>query len=253
MTGSLFIVRLVLDRRAVLRVGARQRLGQAVDEGALLHAGLSQLFATSSDHVKVPLRSFAVDDLRAAAVREPEALPLLAYSDMDARALAAAMGPSKSQLVRQCDTREMPLFSEGQRLGFRTRICPVARTRKAGDRALATDRLGRARHREMDAFVHATLAVGQSARLDREAVYVRWLDGQLGRGGASTLERARLTEFRRESMRRRAGARLERPNAVLEGTLTVRDTAAFRALLARGIGRHRTFGFGMLLVRPASI
>jgi CRISPR system Cascade subunit CasE len=25
---------------------------------------------------------------------------------------------------------------------------------------------------------------------------------------------------------------------------------AFRALLARGVGRHRAFGFGMLLLRP---
>jgi CRISPR system Cascade subunit CasE len=68
--------------------------------------------------------------------------------------------------------------------------------------------------------------------------------------GTSTLNTAHLTEFRRELMRRYGGARIERPNAVLEGHLMVRDPVAFRALLARGVGRHRAFGFGMLLLRP---
>ena len=40
-------------------------------------------------------------------------------------------------------------------------------------------------------------------------------------------------------------------NGTVEGTLTVGDPDAFSRLLARGIGRHRAFGFGMLLLRPA--
>ena len=42
-----------------------------------------------------------------------------------------------------------------------------------------------------------------------------------------------------------------RREAVFEGTLEVRDAALFQGLLARGVGRHRAFGFGMLLLRPA--
>jgi CRISPR system Cascade subunit CasE len=249
----LYLIRLVLDRRSVLRVGARHRLGHAADEGALLHAGLSQLFATSADPVKAPLCTFAVDNLQAAATRDPEALPLLAYSPVDAATLTDAMGPARSELVRECRSREMPEFSAGQRLGFRTRVCPVARTRRPGNRPLPKDRHGRVKHREMDAFVHAALGLSQEARVDREAVYSRWLDGQLRRGGASRLvEHAELVEFRREGMRRGGGPRLERPNAVLEGVLAIEDPQAFRALLARGVGRHRAFGFGMLLLRPAS-
>ena len=250
--APLYLIRLVLDRRSVLRIGARHRLGHAADEGALLHAGLSQLFATSTDPVKVPFCTFAVDNLHAAASRDPEALPLLAYSPVDAAALTAAMGPARSELVRECRSREMPEFSAGQSLGFRTRVCPVTRTRKPGIRPLATNRHGRPRHREMDAFVHATLGLSQEARVDREAVYSKWLDGQLRRGGASRLERGELVEFGREGMRRGGGPRLERPNAVLEGVLAIEDPQAFRALLARGVGRHRAFGFGMLLLRPTS-
>jgi CRISPR system Cascade subunit CasE len=42
----------------------------------------------------------------------------------------------------------------------------------------------------------------------------------------------------------------EGPDAVLEGVLEVVDGEAFAALLRRGVGRHRAFGFGMLLLRP---
>jgi CRISPR system Cascade subunit CasE len=222
-----------------------------VDNGALLHAGLSELFATSSNRAEIPLHVFAVDDLRASTAGQADLLFLLAYSDLDSSALVARMGARLSELAARCDTRELPAFASGQRLGFRTRVCPVVRTRRPGRRALATTRMGRTRHREMDAFIHATLTADAQAAIDREDVYVRWLRRELERGSASRLELARLTEFRRERMRRGGGAQLERPNAVLEGDLTVDDPAGFRALLTRGLGRHRAFGFGMLLLRPS--
>ena len=61
----------------------------------------------------------------------------------------------------------------------------------------------------------------------------------------------KLAEFHLETLRRRGNARLVRPSAVLEGTLSITDPVEFRQTLARGIGRHRAFGFGMLLLRPA--
>ncbi|WP_083761830.1 type I-E CRISPR-associated protein Cas6/Cse3/CasE [Alkalilimnicola ehrlichii MLHE-1] len=45
--------------------------------------------------------------------------------------------------------------------------------------------------------------------------------------------------------------RLVRPDALVTGRLTVRDPDTFATLVARGVGRHRAFGFGMLLLRPA--
>jgi CRISPR system Cascade subunit CasE len=220
------------------------------DEGAVLHAGLSELFAKSSDRAEIPLHVFAVDDLRAATAGQPDALFLLAYSGVDSVALASAMGPRRSEIVRHCETREMPTFAVEQRLAFRTRVCPIARTRRPGERPRELDRKGKVKHREVDAFIHATLTATNEVKVDREAVYMRWLGRELQRDGGSTLNAARLLEFKRELMRRHGGARIERPNAVLEGDLTVRDPVAFRALLARGVGRHRAFGFGMLLLRP---
>ena len=40
------------------------------------------------------------------------------------------------------------------------------------------------------------------------------------------------------------------PDAIMHGALIVSDPGAFHALLARGVGRHCAFGFGMLLLRP---
>jgi CRISPR system Cascade subunit CasE len=130
------------------------------------------------------------------------------------------------------------------------------RTKLAGAaRPLRTDDKGRTCSREIDAFLHRVHGAGKGAVVDREAVYREWFAAQLAREpGACRLDEARLVEFRRERMRRRSGdgsARIERPNAVLEGMLTVGDSEAFARLLARGIGRHRAFGFGMLLLRPA--
>jgi CRISPR system Cascade subunit CasE len=250
VNAPLYLVRLILDRRAALRVGARHRLGTAADEGALLHAGLSELFAGSSDPMKIPLHVFAVDDFRAATARQPDALFLLAYADVDDAALVATMGPKRPDIIRGCQTREMPVFAIGQRLGFRARVCPIVRTRRPGERPLAVDRHGKVKHREIDVFIHATLTAPNNARVYREEVYTQWLKRELDRDGASTLHVARLAEFKRQLMRRHGSVRIERPNAVLEGDLTVRDPATFRTLLARGIGRHRAFGFGMLLLRP---
>ena len=48
-----------------------------------------------------------------------------------------------------------------------------------------------------------------------------------------------------------AGAASEGPAALMRGTLVVGDDPAkFAELLRCGVGRHRAYGFGMLLVRP---
>lgn len=250
MTSDLYMARLILNRRAVLRVGVRHRLGRAADDGTLLHAALSQLFARSSDRAKVPFLSFAIDDTRAAFLRQPDLLFLLAYTSMNEVDLTAEMGPARSDLLCRCEARKLPRFEAGQRLGFRTRVCPVARTRKTDDGSATLDRRGRAKHRELDAFIHATLAVPPETRLHREDVYERWLQRHMQKDGACTLERVSLAAFALETMRRRGNARLVRPNVVLDGTLSIADPNEFHRLLARGIGRHRAFGFGMLLLRP---
>ena len=52
-------------------------------------------------------------------------------------------------------------------------------------------------------------------------------------------------------MRKRHARYSEGPDAVMRGVLTITDPDAFSSLLASGIGRHRAYGYGMLLLRPA--
>ena len=80
-----------------------------------------------------------------------------------------------------------------------------------------------------------------------------WLAEHLA--GAARLLDCRLEAFARTQVARRDGTRrlrwIEGPDAVISGTLEVAGPEAFGQRLARGIGRHRAFGFGMLLLRPA--
>ena len=87
----------------------------------------------------------------------------------------------------------------------------------------------------------------------REEVYREWLSVRLDRkGGASLdLEQTKLVSFQRTRAVRKLHTRhSEGPDAVLRGILTVTDPDAFAKLLADGVGRHRAYGYGMLLLRP---
>jgi len=252
MTEPLHLVRLVLDRRALARVATRHRLPRDLDSGYLLHAGLAQLFATSDERATVPLRSFAVDDTQHEAVQRPDDLFILAYSAEPAAVLEARMGSAREALLRLARSNDVPTFASGQVIDFRTRVCPIVRSRRQEGREPKVDRRGKPKACEVDAFVHATIGLPKTTFVSRETVYVDWLRTQLEASNAAQLGGARLVQFQRErTHRRESPSSMERPNAVMEGTLTVADPAAFRALLARGLGRHRAFGFGMLLLRPA--
>jgi CRISPR system Cascade subunit CasE len=130
----------------------------------------------------------------------------------------------------------------GQLLSFEVRVRPVVR--KDG--------------KELDAFLSAAQRM-PDAVLSRESVYADWLKRQFE--NIADLHEVRMTEFSLSTVVRRAapqveGARPKRPvqgpDAVFTGVLQVRDSATFAALVARGIGRHRAFGFGMLLLKPAA-
>jgi CRISPR system Cascade subunit CasE len=94
---------------------------------------------------------------------------------------------------------------------------------------------------------------------NRFQVYCAWARTRLQSGGAATVSHLEVDGFRLVSQRRRgrgtAGRTLTtliRPQVLLSGVLTVEDEGAFARLLATGIGRHRAFGYGMLLLRPPS-
>ena len=94
---------------------------------------------------------------------------------------------------------------------------------------------------------------------DRGVVYTDWLRERFSDAGAD-LDHAQLDAFHLSTVLRRSspddtGRRrlLDQrgPDARFSGRLTVREPERFGAALGRGLGRHRAFGFGMLLLRPA--
>lgn len=146
------------------------------------------------------------------------------------------------------DSKPMPAeWQVGKRLGFEVRIRPVVRrTCNAEYRA----------KKECDAFLYEALQHPEKGGMtkSREQVYAEWLSGQLARMGGASLdvEMTKLVSFQRTRSFRKLHSRYtEGPDAVMRGILTVKDSDAFAGLLARGIGRHRSYGYGMLLLRPA--
>lgn len=256
----LHLVGLPIDSRGLMALGAAQGLVTdrfAADPGYLVHAGLK---AALGDAAPKP---FLIER----AERDP--LPVVAYSARplaELRRLEAGTGLVRWETAVE---RQMPLpFAAGRRLGFRVTACPTVRTA----RGVGAFDPGS----EQDAYVAWLRREGFPDRRDRDPedrarVYAGWLADRIGEQ-AARLETVRLTELRAARLWRKGqparprslvrgpgevaraqgrGGLVDRRAAALEGVLTVGDPGAFAALLARGVGRHRAFGFGLLLLRPA--
>ena len=242
MVPDLCMVRMRFDLAKLFELGRRRRLPlRQADLGYLIHCELKELFGAEAPG------PFSYDEPHGRMV------PVLAYTRRDKDELVQHAATFADPAVHAaCDMRgieekTMPrAWPSRARFGFEVRACPVVRMSSAGE------------HHRKGAEVDAFLARCWKTKgtVEREAVYREWLDGELARRGGVALVSFGLKAFQRERLLRRdhAGERrshpTERPDARFSGELEVTDGPAFEALLARGIGRHRAFGFGMLLLRP---
>ena len=108
---------------------------------------------------------------------------------------------------------------------------------------------------EVDAFLIEALARHpenksgmEQGQRNREAVYLDWLAERLDPAAKLSRSGSRLARFRRNVVARGTTG-IEGPDATIHGTLTIVDEQAFTDLLARGVGRHKAYGYGMLLLR----
>lgn len=197
--------------------------------------------------------------------RRPSAA-LYAYADADQEALqeiAAAVAPPDSLApLNPARLRSKPMptdFTVGRRLGFDLRVRPVRRLR----RELHDTQTGRVvtQGREIDAFRLVILqrfpdgwrerdGYEKRAGLSRESIYAAWLAERLK--GAVTLEECRLSAFSRSRAVRGYGPGPEGPDATMQGVLTVDGPNLLARRLREGVGRHRAYGYGMLLLRPVN-
>lgn len=235
MTGDLYLVSMPLDVGALLR-NANDRA--SVDRGALdlgyhVHGWLSRCLG------KDAIRPFALQERR-----------LLGYSSMDADALRAQIDtfadPSEHQVLSgPVQTKAMPALEPGRRVDFEVRVAPTVRLASAlGDIPKGG---------ELDAFLAHRERVPDDLR-SREEVYREWLIQRMTRDEAAVVHRVEVVQWKRTRvLRRTQGERrqavtFELPEVSVQGTLTTGP--GFHALLRQGVGRHKAFGFGMVLLRP---
>lgn len=238
------------------------------DDGYGWHALLKAAFGA---HAPQPFR---VIEPTSGRPGEPAKPPfILAYSRVASTALLqhaqTFADPSVVAALRlepeNVSAKQMPTaFMSGQRFGFEVLVRPTVRQDRDGNRKAS---------REKDAFLAALDKLpprDDRANLDRDTVYRAWLAQRLE--PAVRLEHADVAQRTRGLLLRRGAEEGDRtarplkpvgalttkagqggggPLIIVTGILTVSDPAAFPALIARGVGRHRAFGFGMLLLKPS--
>lgn len=210
------------------------------DEGLALHHLLTEVFGPALLH---PFRLMV-------APRATQAT-LYAYGPQPAETLMdtaqSVTLPSERAILDVGRIRSLPrpveTWHAGQRLGFDLHVRPVVRLASA----LTTESAAFAKGAEVDAFLAETLRNGHART--REEVYLDWLAKRLSPAAELEPDTSRLHKCQRQVVVR-GGRRIDGPDATILGTLTVKDPQAFADLLARGIGRHRAYGYGMLLLRP---
>lgn len=242
-SSSLHMVELRPDLLSLTRFLHNQGLASVSDEdlGYGVHAWLNAAFG---DRAPKPWRLFADH-------RRPTRI--LGYAPYDAKMLRARLtefaDPSVHAVCKDPDadilSRTMPQWQTGRRLRFEVQCCPVGR--KAGSGV------------EKDLFL-IKVERGDDGPITRESVYCEWVRKAVEESEAAQIGQIALKGFRLVRQTRKAtldattrrAKTLTRPLAIVEGELTIADPVAFSRLLARGIGRHRAFGYGMILLRPAT-
>lgn len=236
----MFMIDLPLDAARLMRFAHRQGHGLAAGEdfGYAAHAWLA---ATLSDLAPKPFR----------LIENRHGLRMLGYTEQPINVLIEhARTFAEPDAANVCDWssaagKAMPnTWQRGRQLGFELRACPVSRAERERDIYLVA--VSRAEEAEMEAP-------------SRPQVYAEWLDSQFSKDNAgkiagNAIDLIGFQRIRSQRLARTASSTkrliVERPDALFSGEITIGNPEAFARLLTRGIGRHRAFGFGMLLLRP---
>lgn len=180
---------------------------------------------------------------------------LLGYNSSDLKTLKdyATMfaDPALHELViwDDCAEKQMPdNFKKGDQINFEARICPIKRSRNTN----IQNNKPEGQLREYDAYLSY-----QDKTLDRGLVYGEWMTRILEeRGGVKVIktwmDRYAQKEYslQRRDQSRKLTSLGSRPDVTMCGHLEIVDPLAFQNIIRTGFGRHKAFGFGMLLLKP---
>ena len=243
-SDALYLLHTQPDPQRLAAWAARHRLLDSQgDLGYALHALLRAAFGEQAPQ---PFRYLDVEQGLLAYTRL-SAVELAQHAALADADVAAALGLGQTLHHAGLSARLFPTqWAAGHALGFEVRVRPIIREGKTG--------------RERDAFL-AAIEKSPDTELDRSEVYVQWLRELFARQGGAELVDATVTRYQQLGVTRktqkgaadngRQSRLVSGPDAVLAGQLRVTDPQAFAQLLASGVGRHRAFGFGLLLLRSA--
>jgi len=229
--SSLHLVRIPIHAPRLLRFAVDHGITEEDETlGYTLHAWFAALFG---EEAPKPFRYLERRSEVLGYARRPA-------SELLQRAQAFASPGAWSAMVAEgLTSKPMPTeWRSGLRLRLEVLACPVSRKD----------------NEEKDVYLRALDRTGAETP-PRSEVYRQWFMAQWRE--ALRLEQVELLGMSaRSQLLRRArngGNRLrvvERPQALFGADAVVQDGTAFAAQLARGIGRHRAFGFGMVLLAP---
>ncbi len=244
--GRLFMIRARTRVDRLFDFGKRRQLPlRDVDEGYLVHSFFRELFAESAP------QPFVVNANRGRYVT------ILGYSKAPADVLrdhAQCFADPSLYATMEWDyfvSKPMPhKWSAGKQLSFEVRTCPVVRMAKGG--------IDHRKGAEVDVFLAECWKTGDKRiSVDREVTYKQWFEQRLPPESGAQIVRLAVHRFQIERLLRPHHAKsnnkkkvVQRPDVTFWGSLEVIDGEKFVSLLRRGIGRHRAFGFGMLLLSP---
>ena len=243
-SDALYLLHTQPDPQRLAAWAAHHRLLDSQgDLGYALHALLRAAFGEQAPQ---PFRYLDVEQGLLAYTRL-SAVELAQHAALADADVAAALGLGQTLHHAGLSARLFPTqWAAGHALGFEVRVRPIIREGKTG--------------RERDAFL-AAIEKSPDTELDRSEVYVQWLRELFARQGGAELVDATVTRYQQLGVTRktqkgaadngRQSRLVSGPDAVLAGQLRVTDPQAFAQLLASGVGRHRAFGFGLLLLRSA--
>lgn len=216
----------------------------------LVHCALSELFQKEAP------KPFSVEDThREGFVSNGQSIRILCYSVLDWENLHEIAqrnaSPTVYEIVEWGRTASKPMpkmFSEGEEYKFELRTSPVIR------KASHSEKWNKGQ--EIDIFLSKVWELNdEKEKIDRGTVYKEWLDEHFKRKNCADLCEIKIKRFSIERMSRRNHKQqrkmsiIQRPDVTFNGRLKITDPDNFKNLLYQGIGRHKSFGYGMLKLR----
>lgn len=242
--NSLYMIELEFDIIALHRFLHTQGLFEKKDDAELGYGVHAWLGAAFGELAPKPWR------LLMDKHRPPR---ILGYAPHDASALRQRIiefaEPSVFQVCPKPQlmiaSRIMPTWRKGHGLRFQTLVCPVGRKARSGI--------------EKDLFLIHADSQNNDIKLCRETIYCDWAKQRFNRHRV-TVDSIQLVGFRLVKQKRqiqssngkRVLCQIVCPQALLEGEIAIEDPNELTRLLKHGMGRHRAFGYGMILLRPQS-